>query len=1019
MVEYEPILGGVIMRTTIKDLLKEIDDQYCENIHLEKLTLEELSEYKQKLFHDLEVAETIKGNNSYYERIVDYKQKLIGEVERLELEKSADSYYENFYLERLENYKEQIHSDLKQYKDIKSMNMLDLINSLSLAQKVEKELQDIEYWYNGTIVSSVERGISEVRELLSCYQEVENFTDCLNNFQSLFQVDEYLNKVKTNADKGQIEHGILNIESNLKAHSIINSEEEETPVMRKAESGDIYREKLPMYLSILRENLEDLKNIENMSVGKFIRTLEVADEIRDSIGIMDVWYQELDDVRARVYAADIAELLEIHEQFKVLTPYFKGIRPRMMIKEYIHNCNETAVGHEFLQNLTHLEAKIQNMEDDFIDDGFERFSNAEVSSEEMPVLHDHVATPKEAVDVTDSLQFNDSKPSISVANASSSLVVDTTEESLEESPVALAEEVILIDENVATLEQVAEEGKEIAETVQKEESHEEHLESRMMSERIQAARAHIENLSKLWTKKTVVNSEPEVTDQVEEVNDQKQVEETKKPTISLFDDEIDYEDLDMEENAQEIPQEVLNSVIEETSQETEIMEGDKLIHFQKYFEDKKAFYLAKINYQNQLKSLRDQLKTDLSEGLTFQFFLKYKDQQYQASLKKIQENVLNSYGTTMMKQLDADNSIQMLIREINGKLVKLKNDFKCLLGTKVTSYDGTVSILADMEDLSENEFYVIRETIPVLVNAIEKNMRAVLKGKRVTYIQKTDLGDFVSSEKPKKSIIRSSSYHYNTCRMLSETIPEGISPEEFDQICERLNKSLRKKKRIQEDSSDLWIAYKSSVENINSCVRSLKRASSDERVGILQKISKLSANYVNAYKEKSRGYSASFVQDIKDFFADLRDYIYEIVTGDDGFEYETGYDYTKADDKDYSFYINDNFSEKITKNDDLLFMDLDLETSDLEKATVAEEAPMVDSSIKNLEIKDAMIQKQSFALDTLSPVGKVVPVETETSTDLISFVSIDQLEQMIKRLEAGESIGGYNESIDAFQKAIC
>ncbi|MCI8588470.1 MAG: hypothetical protein HFG40_02335, partial [Bacilli bacterium] len=46
------------MRTTIKDLLKEIDDQYCENIHLEKLSLEELSEYKQKLFHDLEVAET-------------------------------------------------------------------------------------------------------------------------------------------------------------------------------------------------------------------------------------------------------------------------------------------------------------------------------------------------------------------------------------------------------------------------------------------------------------------------------------------------------------------------------------------------------------------------------------------------------------------------------------------------------------------------------------------------------------------------------------------------------------------------------------------------------------------------------------------------------------------------------------------------------------------------------------------------------------------------------------------------
>ncbi|MDE6141346.1 MAG: hypothetical protein K2G03_01970, partial [Bacilli bacterium] len=323
------------------------------------------------------------------------------------------------------------------------------------------------------------------------------------------------------------------------------------------------------------------------------------------------------------------------------------------------------------------------------------------------------------------------------------------------------------------------------------------------------------------------------------------------------------------------------------------MDEDKLIHFQKYFEKKKAFYMAKRDYQSQLKELRDQLKADLSEGLTFQFFQRYKGNYYQTNLQRIQENALHTYGDKMASQLDADMSILTLVREINCKLAKLKSDFECLLKEEVTSYDGVVSTLSSMEDLSENEFYVIRETIPVMVDVIEKNMRATLKGKGTVPIRQRGLGSFVSNEKPKKAIIRSSSYHYDTCRMLSETIPEGISPEEFDQICDRLNRSLRKKKKIQEDSSDLWIAYKSSVENINSCVRSLKRASNDERVGILQKISKLSANYVNSYSEKSRGYSASFIQDIKDFFIDAYERIREIITGDDGFEYEQGYDYTE------------------------------------------------------------------------------------------------------------------------------
>lgn len=463
---------------------------------------------------------------------------------------------------------------------------------------------------------------------------------------------------------------------------------------------------------------------------------------------------------------------------------------------------------------------------------------------------------------------------------------------------------------------------------------------------------------------------------------------------------------------------------------------------------------ARREYLKQIKNLQGQLNHNLTSGLTFMFVKEYRNHYYQDKLKTIRNRIERKYGSVIARQLKKDSKIQMGRKRILTAIKQLREGFDELLNIEVEKSDGTITNLLEAQNLSEVQFQLMMETVPVLVDTIEENMRIVKAGGRVRPMEhrSTDLEiEYLEEEpfqieeieeevaqeekvsveevheevayeeeipedemydeimeypdiKPTRTLMRNSNYHYNTCKILLGLEKRNLRGDEFEQICHRLSKELKAKRNLVEEDGKLWYAYKCSVEEINNKIRKLRFASNIEIDHIIEKIHEECKDFISYFEAYQEHNHKTFKEKIENFYTSTLEDIREIISGD---EYDEVSEFKNPDyDLDFEF-INIHAGDEKPLLERVEAQEVEYTPRDLKELDVI-------SVVRNLSIHDDIVEQGTYRMEETAkeetPIIVLGVKNENTYTPLIDLATIEAQIRFLAQQEDPEE--------DVYQKAI-
>ena len=464
---------------------------------------------------------------------------------------------------------------------------------------------------------------------------------------------------------------------------------------------------------------------------------------------------------------------------------------------------------------------------------------------------------------------------------------------------------------------------------------------------------------------------------------------------------------------------------------------------------------AKKEYLQQIKNLRGQLDHNLKTGLSFMFVREYKDHYYQDKLDTIRKRIERKYDSIIARQLRKDSKIQMGRKKILQIMKQLSEGFDELLNTEIEKANGMVTNLLEIENLSEEKFQLMMETMPILVDAIEENMKALKNGGRIKPIEhgimnldmeaieepfeieeivddtkleeikqeevasqqdafEGEMEDYeyddetiYSYEKPTRALMHNANYHYNTCKILLGLEQKNLRGEEFEQICHRLSKELKAKRNLKKDEGRFWYTYKCSVEEINYNIRKLRYVAHSEVNSTITSIHKECESFISYYEAYQSRNQKTLKEKIENFYTSTLEDIREILAGED---YED-YDVEKSEHKKLDY-----------DHEDLVFINLDTEEEKpiLERVEAQEVAYTpreldVIPVVKNLSIRDEVVEQGTYAVDQSAkentPIVVLGITHENTYTPLFDLGTIEAQIRLLAQQDE-------TEDEEIYQKAI-
>ena len=465
----------------------------------------------------------------------------------------------------------------------------------------------------------------------------------------------------------------------------------------------------------------------------------------------------------------------------------------------------------------------------------------------------------------------------------------------------------------------------------------------------------------------------------------------------------------------------------------------------------KNLKLARKEYIQQIKNLQGQLNRNLKSGVTLMFVRQYRDNYYQDKLKTIGKRIERKYGSEIAKQLRKDTKIQMGRRRILIIMKELREGFEELLKVEIEKSDGTVTNLSTAENISQLQFQLMIETMPLLVDTVEENMKIVKTGGKAQKIGHNN-NDLVidcieeeenenplpmeevsenletekviqdeeieyPQEKTTRALIRNSNYHYNTCKILLEIGKRNLRGEEFEQVCHRLSKELRAKRNLTKDTGKLWYIYKCSVEEVNNNIRRLRYASNIEVNDILENICRECKNFVTYFETYQERNQKSLKEKINDFRTSTLEDIREILSGE---EYD---DINEFGNNDIAFEGEE--SENPNYDFDLAFMNLSVinqnPTFERVEAQEIEYTPRdlktldVIPVVRNLSIHDEVVEQGPYRMDeTAGQKPPIIVLGVKTEDNYTPLIDLATIEAQIRFLAQQENA----REEEIYQKAI-
>ncbi len=463
---------------------------------------------------------------------------------------------------------------------------------------------------------------------------------------------------------------------------------------------------------------------------------------------------------------------------------------------------------------------------------------------------------------------------------------------------------------------------------------------------------------------------------------------------------------------------------------------------------------ARREYLKQIKNLQGQLNHNLTSGLTFMFVKEYRNHYYQDKLKTIRNRIERKYGSVIARQLKKDSKIQMGRKRILTAMKQLREGFDELLNIEVEKSDGTITNLLEAQNLSEVQFQLMMETVPILVDTIEENMRMVRFGGRVKPMEhhSTDLEfEYLEEEpfqieeieeevaqeekipveevheevayeeeipedemydeiieypdiKPTRTLMRNSNYHYNTCKILLGLEKRNLRGDEFEQICHRLSKELKAKRNLVEEDGKLWYAYKCSVEEINNKIRKLRFASNIEIDHIIEKIHEECKDFISYFEAYQEHNHKTFKEKIENFYTSTLEDIREIISGD---EYDEASEFKNPDyDLDFEF-INIHAGDEKPLLERVEAQEVEYTPRDLKELDVI-------SVVRNLSIHDDIVEQGTYRMEeTAKEETPIIVLGVKSENTYTPLIDLATIEAQIRFLAQQE-----DPDEEVYQKAI-
>ncbi len=462
---------------------------------------------------------------------------------------------------------------------------------------------------------------------------------------------------------------------------------------------------------------------------------------------------------------------------------------------------------------------------------------------------------------------------------------------------------------------------------------------------------------------------------------------------------------------------------------------------------------ARKEYLQQIKNLRGQLDHNLKSGLTFMFVREYRDNYYQDKLNTIRKRIERKYGSVISRQLKKDSKIQMNRKKILNIMKKLREGFNELFDAEFEKSDGTVMNLLEIESISETQFQLMMETLPILVDNIEENMRALKNGKRIKPIERSimnldkeelkeepfevkeimdlekseeltheeaiqqqesleeEIDEYIEEydevteypyEKPTRVLIRNANYHYNTCKILLGLEIKNLRGEEFEQICHRLSKELRAKRNLENDEGRLWYNYKCSVEEVNNKIRKLRYVAQSEVNSIIKSIHNECRDFISYYEAYQSRNQKTLKEKIENFYTSTLEDLREILLGEED-------------------EVEENRYNKPDYNYDFTFINLDtkeqpvLERVETEEVAYTPRELDVIPVVRNLSIHDEVVEEGTYKVNQdAKENAPIIVLGVKQENTYTPLFDLSTIEAQIRLLAQQEE----QEEEEIYQKAI-
>ena len=219
----------------------------------------------------------------------------------------------------------------------------------------------------------------------------------------------------------------------------------------------------------------------------------------------------------------------------------------------------------------------------------------------------------------------------------------------------------------------------------------------------------------------------------------------------------------------------------------------------KFSINKRQIRRVKEDYLKKLQTIRKKLSDDLKNGLTFDFYYRYKTGYYTRSLKRVEKSFLNQATLEQVSSPLKEKAIRREKNAISKTVMQLDNVVEKILNQKVVLKNGEKLSLDEIDLLNANGYYDMIDRMPdAEVDKVEKRMRklrkklneyvSIKKKNRYKMRKKASLSSPLAVVQRKINHVKEDSkvydkwmgfiakfpfvsgvnYHYHTCQMIQE-----------------------------------------------------------------------------------------------------------------------------------------------------------------------------------------------------------------------------------------------------------